>query len=110
MVQGNFTLGDNKIIEEATEAIANNLDAGCYVEPLLRIVRSQKAEIDRLNYAMERDASRHNEELESKSKALSAIWDLNEEYLAKIRSLEAEIEVLKREKKGERKNGFSIFR
>lgn len=39
---------DNEIIHEATEAVEKGLDAGYAVEHLLRIVKSQKAEIERL--------------------------------------------------------------
>lgn len=40
---------DNEIIQEATEAIEKNLNAGCYVGDLLRIVKEQQAEIEKLN-------------------------------------------------------------
>lgn len=36
---------DNEIIQEATEAIGKNLNAGCYVGDLLRIIKEKKAEI-----------------------------------------------------------------
>ena len=39
---------DEEIIQEATEAVEKGLDAGYAVEPLLRIVKSQKAEVERL--------------------------------------------------------------
>ena len=39
---------DEEIILEATEAYEKNLSAGCYVGDLLRIIKSQKAEIERL--------------------------------------------------------------
>lgn len=40
--------GDNEIIQEATEAVEKNLNAGYYVGELLRIVKEQQAEIERL--------------------------------------------------------------
>ena len=39
---------DNDIIQEATEAIEKNLNAGCYVGDLLRIIKEKNAEIERL--------------------------------------------------------------
>lgn len=39
---------DNEIIQEATEAVEKNLNAGCYVEELLRIIKEQKSEIEKL--------------------------------------------------------------
>jgi len=38
---------DEEIILEATEAYEKNLSAGCYVGDLLRIIKSQKATIER---------------------------------------------------------------
>ena len=49
---------DNEIIQEATEAVEKGLDAGYAVEPLLRIVKSQKAEIERLQCSAKRHGKR----------------------------------------------------
>jgi hypothetical protein len=40
---------DNEIIREATEALEKNLNAGCYVGELLRIIKKQKSEIEKIN-------------------------------------------------------------
>ena len=44
---------DNDIIQEATEATEKNLNAGCYVGDLLRIIKEKNAEIERLNAVSE---------------------------------------------------------
>ena len=40
---------DNEIIQEASEAVEKNLNAGCYVGELLRIIKEKNAEIEKLN-------------------------------------------------------------
>ena len=42
-------LTDNEVIQEATEATEKNLNAGCYIRGLLRIVKEQQAKIERLH-------------------------------------------------------------
>ena len=41
-------MNDYEIIKEATEAYNQNLGAGCYVGDLLRIIKQQHSEINRL--------------------------------------------------------------
>ena len=45
-------LTDEQIIQEATEAVEKNLNAGCYVGDLLRIIKEKKAEIERLKHIL----------------------------------------------------------
>lgn len=40
---------DNEIIQEATEAVEKNLNAGVYVGDLLRIIKEKNAEVEKLN-------------------------------------------------------------
>lgn len=42
-------MNSEQIIQEATEAIEKNLNAGCYVGDLLRIIKEKNAEIEKLN-------------------------------------------------------------
>lgn len=59
-------MNNEQIIQEATEAIEKNLNAGCYVGDLLRIVKEQQAEIISIT-------EEYNDMLEQRNKVEEAL-------------------------------------
>lgn len=59
-------MNNEQIIQEATEAVEKNLNAGCYVEELLRIVKEQQAEIISIT-------EEYNDMLEQRNKVEEAL-------------------------------------
>lgn len=88
---------NEKIIQEAIEAIEKNLNAGCYVGDLLRIVKSQKAEIFNLKEEIATLKSKNGEFLISNEKAKAE----NERLLQKLQQAQSETERWKNAMMGE---------
>lgn len=88
---------DEEIIQEATEIYEKNQNAGALVGDLLRIIKSQSAEIERLKKNLEEahiDIREHMAEIEKKDTEIDILIRKKHSLRDEISELTAEVERL----------------